>query len=140
MSAYSRYPGPSDYSEVLTDDSRKCEVEGCHRKHAFCRPDGIRKVYSRYCNERTFSLWLVAIQGSPANSLPDTCGVQLSEAEGTHCRTPRQPTDRFCSVHMTCGEPGCAKLGEFVGGYNDYIPWFCRKRTSPSHPPSLHHD
>jgi hypothetical protein len=54
MSAYTRYSGPSDY---FTDDRRKCEVEGCYRKNGFRRLDGIRKVYSRYCDDRTFSPW-----------------------------------------------------------------------------------
>jgi hypothetical protein len=44
----------SEYSDVPTDDARKCQVEGCHKKHAYSKNDAGRRIYSRYCSERTF--------------------------------------------------------------------------------------
>ena len=46
------YEGPSEYPEVAIDDARKCQVDGCRKKHAYSRPDGDRKVYSRFCSTR----------------------------------------------------------------------------------------
>ncbi|KAK4150202.1 hypothetical protein C8A00DRAFT_37207 [Chaetomidium leptoderma] len=100
--SYNRY---SDYSEVMTDDLRKCQVEGCHRRHAFARDDSGRKVYSRYCSDHT-------------------CAKEYPEDEGAHCATPRKLGDRYCPDHQKCDEPLCTKMGENVGG-RDYIRWVC---------------
>ncbi|KAK4041149.1 hypothetical protein C8A01DRAFT_15110 [Parachaetomium inaequale] len=110
------YEGPSEYPEVAIDDARKCQVDGCRKKHAFSRPHGDRKVYSRFCSNHTC-----------AKTNPD--GV----AEDYHCTTPRKSGERYCTVHLTCGEPGCAKRGEYVG-VRDYVRWFCVKHrcTSPA--------
>ncbi|AEO68666.1 uncharacterized protein THITE_163041 [Thermothielavioides terrestris NRRL 8126] len=103
--SYTWYSTASDYSEVLTDDSRKCQVEGCHRKHAFVRLAGGRKVYSKYCAEHT-------------------CAKTYPEDEGYHCPTPRKAGERYCDDHLRCGEPGCDRRGEYIG-VREYIPWFC---------------
>ncbi|KAL2270569.1 hypothetical protein VTJ83DRAFT_2753 [Remersonia thermophila] len=68
---------PSDYSDPLgLGDDRKCQVADCPKKHAY-RRHGNRKVYSRYCADHT-------------------CAVTYPEEEGTHCRTARDPNERYC--------------------------------------------
>lgn len=52
---YAWYSDASDYSNVQTDDARRCQVEGCYKKHAFVRLSGNRKVYSKFCAERMSS-------------------------------------------------------------------------------------
>ncbi|KAH6838574.1 hypothetical protein B0I37DRAFT_240897 [Chaetomium sp. MPI-CAGE-AT-0009] len=108
--SYNYYSGPS---EVLTDDSRKCQVEGCNKKHAFSRPDGDKKVYSRYCSSHT-------------------CDRTYPGEKEYHCTNPRSSKERYCSAHLTCGEPGCSKMGEHFG-VRDYVRWYCSSHrcTSP---------
>ncbi|KAK3295270.1 uncharacterized protein B0H64DRAFT_358755 [Chaetomium fimeti] len=108
--SYTYYSGPS---EVLTDDMRKCQVEGCNKMHAFSRPDGGAKVYSRYCSNHT-------------------CDRTYPGKKEYHCTHPRSSKERYCSTHLTCGESGCTKLGEHSGTH-DYVRWFCSSHrcTSP---------
>lgn len=100
----SRSPNPSDYSDISADGRRKCQVAGCHKKHAFTRPDGVRKVYSRYCSDRAFvlvasvGLWL-------ANRSSDTCARTYKEEEGIHCAIPRHPGERYCPERKPIPEP-----------------------------------
>ncbi|KAK4233555.1 hypothetical protein C8A03DRAFT_47928 [Achaetomium macrosporum] len=103
--SYNWYSGPSDYSDVPTDDSRKCQVEGCYRKHSYERLRGGRKIYSKYCSDHT-------------------CLKPYPEEEGYWCPYPKKTGERYCGNHLKCGDPGCDKLGEFTGG-REYIPWFC---------------
>ncbi|KAK3302716.1 uncharacterized protein B0T15DRAFT_422964 [Chaetomium strumarium] len=103
--SYNWYSGPSDYSDVPTDDSRKCQVEGCYRKHSYGRLRGGRKIYSKYCSDHT-------------------CLKPYPEDEGYWCPHPKEKGERYCNNHLKCGEAGCDKLGEFTGG-REYIPWFC---------------
>ncbi|KAH6635862.1 hypothetical protein F5144DRAFT_565664 [Chaetomium tenue] len=107
--SYNYYSGPS---EVLTDDSRKCQVEGCNKKHAFSRPDGDKKVYSKYCSNHT-------------------CEKTYPGEVDYHCKNPRSSNERYCSVHLTCGEPGCKKMGEHYG-VREHVRWFCASHRCTS--------
>ncbi|KAL1836759.1 hypothetical protein VTJ49DRAFT_4699 [Mycothermus thermophilus] len=112
--SYSWYTMPSDYSDPLgLGDDRKCQVADCLKKHAF-RRHGNRKVYSRYCADHT-------------------CAVMYPEEEGTHCPTPRNPTERYCPGHLRCGEPTCRKMGEYVHKSGEYIRWYCTKHRCSAH-------
>ncbi len=53
--SYNWHAGPSSgyYSDVQADDSRKCQVIGCHKKHGFVRVERGKKIYSKYCGHRT---------------------------------------------------------------------------------------
>ena len=73
--SYNYYSGPS---EVHTDDSRKCQVEGCNKKHAFSRPDGDKKVYSKYCSNRASA------------HLPSNRSPQLTHARHLREDVPRR--------------------------------------------------
>jgi hypothetical protein len=49
---YNWHSGPSDYSDVPSDDARRCQVIGCPKKHGFARVEGGKKIYSKYCPDR----------------------------------------------------------------------------------------
>lgn len=101
----------SEYSDVPTDDARKCQVQGCHKKHAYSKNEAGRRIYSRYCSEHT-------------------CAKRYPEEDGYHCTTPRNRGERYCPDHLKCGEPGCQAMGEYVG-VREFIRWFCiRHRCS----------
>ncbi|KAK4118144.1 hypothetical protein N657DRAFT_685438 [Parathielavia appendiculata] len=101
----------SDYSDVPTDDGRRCQVVGCHKKHAYSKNEVGQRIYSKYCSDHT-------------------CAKRYPEEDGYHCATPRARGERYCPDHLKCGEPGCEAMGEFVGT-RDYIRWFCiRHRCS----------
>ncbi|KAL2177494.1 uncharacterized protein P884DRAFT_243641 [Thermothelomyces heterothallicus CBS 202.75] len=99
----------SDFSDTTSEDWRKCQVPGCHKKHTGHTQHDERKVYSDFCFRHT-------------------CWVTYPEEEGKgyYCSIPKGSDDRYCAFHMKCGEDDCARTGEWPGAH-DYARWFCRE-------------
>ncbi|KAL2194636.1 hypothetical protein P885DRAFT_42313 [Corynascus similis CBS 632.67] len=102
----------SDYSETNTDDWRKCQVSTCHKKHTGHTTRDNRRVYSNFCAHHT--CWKI---------YPEYDGP------GYYCSVPKKSDERYCSLHLKCGEESCSRMGEWVGtapSEDEYVQWFCR--------------